>query len=82
MFRIVPAIERQAMNFGAQFWEAGRISRGDYRCQPGVFGAMVEAYPGLDLFFYRCGVSTQHGVGFERIECALVENRSFFSLAA
>jgi hypothetical protein len=75
-------MERQAMNFGAQFWVGEQISGGDYRCQSGVSGATVKAYLRLDFVSYRYAVSRQRAVGSAEIGYVLVESWSFFSWAA
>jgi hypothetical protein len=82
MSRIVPAMKRQAMIFGAQFWVGEQINKGDYRCQSGVSGAMVKAYVRFDFFSYCYAVSWQQVVGSVQIDYALVESCSFFSWAA
>ena len=70
------------MNFGAQFRVGEQISGGDYRCQSGISGAMVQVCVRFD--FFSCGyvVLLQPAVGSVRIDYAFVETRSFFSSVA
>jgi hypothetical protein len=75
-------MERQALNFSVQFRVGEQVSGGDYRHQFGISGAMAGACIRLDFYSYGYAVSLQRAVGSVRIDYALIENRSFFSLAA
>jgi hypothetical protein len=72
MFRIVPAMERQTMDFGVEFWTREQISGSDCHCQSKTSVATVKAFVRLDFFSYRYVLCLQRAVGSGRIVYALV----------